>query len=149
SDQQGLVDFLILIAVLIAVYFQSRGSSGETQTFSFAPKRRPIPPQLRSMWWVRQTDRLGLIVLGVGAVILPIVITQPSRHLLYTTILVFALCGMSLTILTGWAGQLSLGQMAFAGIGALIAAAFERGMNFDIGWHQTRVLKGGIQSLGF
>ena len=29
--------------------------------------------------------------------------------------LVFALAGLSLTILTGWAGQLSLGQMAFAG----------------------------------
>ena len=31
----------------------------------------------------------------------------------------FAICALSLTVLTGWAGQLSLGQMAFAGIGAL------------------------------
>ena len=75
-------------------------------------------------------------------------VTQPSRHLLYTTILVFALCGMSLTILTGWAGQLSLGQMAFAGIGALLAAAFRRGINIDIGWRDTRLIHGGLEAAG-
>ena len=98
---------------------------------------------------MRNLDRGALLLLGIAAVALPLVVTQPSRHLLYTTILVFALCGLSLTILTGWAGQLSLGQMAFAGIGALIAAALNRGMTFDIGWHQTRVLRGGIEALGF
>ena len=36
-------------------------------------------------------------------------------------------------MLTGWAGQLSLGQMAFAGIGALTAAALTRGLELDLG----------------
>jgi ABC-type branched-subunit amino acid transport system permease subunit len=69
------------------------------------------------------------------------------RHLLYTTILVFALCGMSLTVLTGWAGQLSLGQMAFAGIGAMLTATFIRGLSLDIGRGDTRILKAGIEPL--
>ncbi len=86
-------------------------------------------------------------MLGIGAVILPIVVTQSSRHLLYTTILVFALCGMSLTVLTGWAGQLSLGQMAFAGIGAMLTATFIRGLSLNIGWGDTRILKAGIEPL--
>ncbi len=47
-DQAGLVDFLILIGILIAVYFQSRQGSGETQSFSFTPKRRPIPDRLEA-----------------------------------------------------------------------------------------------------
>jgi ABC-type branched-subunit amino acid transport system ATPase component/ABC-type branched-subunit amino acid transport system permease subunit len=98
---------------------------------------------------VRQVDRAGLVVLAFGAVILPLVVTQSSRHLLYTTVLVFALCGLSLTVLTGWAGQLSLGQMAFAGIGALLAAGFERGINVDIGWGDTRILRAGIEPLPF
>ena len=37
----------------------------------------------------------------------------------------------SLTVLTGWAGQLSLGQMAFAGIGAFTGAALTRGLEID------------------
>ena len=35
----------------------------------------------------------------------------------------FAICAVSVVVLTGWGGQLSLGQMAFAGLGALTAAA--------------------------
>jgi ABC-type branched-subunit amino acid transport system ATPase component/ABC-type branched-subunit amino acid transport system permease subunit len=148
-DQPGLMDFLVLLGVLVAVYFQSRQPARETQSVSFVPKRRPVPERLREIWWVRNLDRAGLIALGVVAVILPLVITQPSRHLLYTTILAFALCGMSLTILTGWLGQLSLGQMAFAGIGAFLAAGLVRGINFDIGWGHTRLLSAGIKPLPF
>jgi ABC-type branched-subunit amino acid transport system ATPase component/ABC-type branched-subunit amino acid transport system permease subunit len=146
-DQPGLVDFLLLLGILVAVYFQSRSDSTETQSFAFTPKRRPIPARLRDVWWVRNLDRAALGVLGIGAVVLPLVVTEPSRHLLYTTILVFALCGLSLTMLTGWAGQLSLGQMAFAGLGAFMAAALHRGITIDIGWGSTRVVDAGLKPL--
>ena len=53
--------------------------------------------------------------------------------LLYALIVSFAVCALSLTVLTGWAGQLSLGQMAFAGIGGLLAAGFARGLDVDLG----------------
>jgi ABC-type branched-subunit amino acid transport system ATPase component/ABC-type branched-subunit amino acid transport system permease subunit len=84
---------------------------------------------------------LALAGLAIG-IALPFVFTESARHLLYTTVLGFALCAVSVTILTGWAGQLSLGQMAFAGIGALSAAALVRGVSVDIGWHSTRILQG-------
>jgi ABC-type branched-subunit amino acid transport system ATPase component/ABC-type branched-subunit amino acid transport system permease subunit len=35
-------------------------------------------------------------------------------------------------LLTGWAGQLSLGQFAFVGLGAILSAALVRGMTFDV-----------------
>jgi ABC-type branched-subunit amino acid transport system ATPase component/ABC-type branched-subunit amino acid transport system permease subunit len=148
-DQTGLVDFLLLLAVLVAVYVQSRAVGGETQTYSFAPKVQPVPERLRGLWWVRVVNSSGVLVLLAVAILLPVIVTQPSRQLLYTTILVFALCGTSLTILTGWGGQLSLGQMAFAGIGAFLTAGFERGVAINIGWHETRVLQAGIQPLAF
>ena len=123
------MDFLLLIVVLVAVFFQSRTREpGETQTFSFAPRVKPVPERLRSIWWVRQLDRAPLWIIVLGAVLVPLIITQPSRHLLYGTILAYAIIATSLNILTGWAGQLSLGQMAFAGIGAFLAAAFSRGI---------------------
>ena len=145
----GLTDFLLLIAVMIAVYWQSRQGRGETQSFAFGARAKPIPERLRQIWWIRQIDRLALVLLGIGAIILPLVITSPSKHLLYTSILGFALCGLSLTVLTGWSGQLSLGQMAFAGVGAFLTAGFMRGINVDIGWHENRVLHAGIEPLRF
>ncbi len=133
-DKPGLIDGLLLLAVLIAVALQSRSRGpAETQTFSFAPKVREIPDQLRDVWWVRRANVIVLGLLLAGAIALPLLVTAPSRHLLYATIACFAICGLSLTVLTGWAGQLSLGQMAFAGFGALVAAALTRGLHFDIG----------------
>ena len=61
-DKPGLIDGLLLVAVLIAVALQSRSRGpAETQTFSFAPKVREIPEQLRDVWWVK---RLNVVVLG-------------------------------------------------------------------------------------
>ena len=50
---------------------------------------------------------------------LPLVVTEASRHFLYSRVLIFALLALSLTVLTGWTGQLSLGQVAFLGLGAM------------------------------
>jgi ABC-type branched-subunit amino acid transport system ATPase component/ABC-type branched-subunit amino acid transport system permease subunit len=128
-DKPGLIDLFLLLAVLVAVAFQSRGREREeTQTFSFTPKVRAIPENLRDVWWVKRLNPLVLGVLVVVAILVPFVITAPSRQLLYALIGCFAICALSLTVLTGWAGQLSLGQMAFAGIGALLAAALTRGL---------------------
>ena len=63
--------------------------------------------------------------------------TQSAHQLTYSIILAFAICAVSVTVLTGWGGQLSLGQMAFAGIGALSGAAFSRGVTINIGWRST------------
>jgi ABC-type branched-subunit amino acid transport system permease subunit len=141
-DQPGLIDALLLAAVLIAALFQSRDRrSREPQTFAFAIKARPIPDRLRRIWWVRGLDKAGWLLLGLIGILLPLLVTLPSRQLLYATMLAFAICACSVTVLTGWAGQLSLGQMGFAGLGALTAAAFQRGISLDIGFGRTRIIK--------
>ena len=76
----------------------------------------------------------------MAAVLLPIVVSTPSRQITYATILAFGICAVSVAIITGWAGQLSLGQMAFAGIGAVAAASFQRGIQMDIGWGNSRLI---------
>jgi ABC-type branched-subunit amino acid transport system ATPase component/branched-subunit amino acid ABC-type transport system permease component len=131
-DQPGLIDALLFVTVLIAVAFQSRTRDEETQTFSFTPVVKEVPAQLREVWWVRRMRLVVGVLLVAVAVVVPLLVTSPSRHLLYAVIGCFAICGLSLTVLTGWAGQLSLGQMAFAGIGALTAAAFTRGLEWDV-----------------
>ena len=47
-----------------------------------------------------------------------------------TLILIYAMIGVSLVILTGWAGQISLGQYAIAGIGSAVAG----GLAANHGW---------------
>jgi ABC-type branched-subunit amino acid transport system ATPase component/ABC-type branched-subunit amino acid transport system permease subunit len=117
----GITDLLLFVAVFVAVIFAKR-ESGEEQVFAFSPRANPIPERLRSIWWARNIDKGGILLLGLLAVLLPVVVTAPSRQQLYTAVLAFAICASSLTVLTGWLGQLSLGQMAFAGLAALFAA---------------------------
>jgi ABC-type branched-subunit amino acid transport system ATPase component/ABC-type branched-subunit amino acid transport system permease subunit len=130
--QPGLVDALLLVVVLVAVTIQSRNDGPDSETaFSFAPRVEQIPERLKALFWVRHLDRVALLAVLASAVILPLVVTQPSRQALYAVITAYAVCALSLTVLTGWAGQLSLGQMAFAGVGAFTAAAFTRGLAVD------------------
>jgi ABC-type branched-subunit amino acid transport system ATPase component/branched-subunit amino acid ABC-type transport system permease component len=130
-DQPGLIDLLLLVAVLVAVALQARRERAEVSTWSFAPGRRPLPVALQSQWWARHLGALGGAVAFAGAALLPLLVTQPSRHLLYSTVVAFAVVTLSIVVITGWAGQLSLGQMAFAGMGALFAAALQRGLSIE------------------
>jgi ABC-type branched-subunit amino acid transport system ATPase component/ABC-type branched-subunit amino acid transport system permease subunit len=132
-SQGGLSDALMLVLIIVALFFTSRSGQAERGSFSFAPNIRPVPQRLREIWWARNIERITLAVLAVAAILVPLVVTLPSRQLLYTIILAYAICAVSVTILTGWAGQLSLGQMAFAGIGALTAALLARGMDLGFG----------------
>ena len=49
-----------------------------------------------------------------------------------TALIAFAVIGISLVVLTGWAGQISLGQMAIVGIGAAVSATFTSRWSIDL-----------------
>ena len=67
------------------------------------------------------------------ALLLPLVVSSPGRQFTYASVAVFALIGLSVVVITGWAGQLSLCQFAFVGLGAMVAAGLSaHGMGF--GW---------------
>ncbi|MFZ1683382.1 MAG: ABC transporter, partial [Candidatus Zixiibacteriota bacterium] len=136
----GLIDMLLLVVVLVAVGVLSRERSPGDAVFAFTPKVEAVPERLKTIFWVRNLDRLTLLVPLVFGAMVPLFVDRPSRLLLYASILAFAICALSMTVLTGWAGQLSLGQMAFAGIGALTAAAFTRGMEIDMSLGDTQLI---------
>ncbi|HEY5014598.1 MAG TPA: ATP-binding cassette domain-containing protein, partial [Acidimicrobiia bacterium] len=149
SNDSGLVQFVLFVVVLVLVARMRRADDAGAESFSFAPRVPPVPERLREIWWVRRMPQLLAAFALLVAVVLPLVVTQSSRHLTYATILAFAICVVSVTVLTGWGGQLSLGQMAFAGVGALSAAAFSRGVSVDIGWHSTRFVNARLHGVPF
>ncbi|HEX7521600.1 MAG TPA: ATP-binding cassette domain-containing protein [Acidimicrobiia bacterium] len=145
----GLVQFVLLIIVLVLVARMSRADDSGAESFSFAPRVPPIPERLREIWWVRRMPQLLAGLALVFAIVLPLIVRQSFHQQTYAMVLAFAVCAVSVTILTGWGGQLSLGQMAFAGIGALSGAAFVRGVSVDIGWRSTRVIQGRLPKVPF
>jgi ABC-type branched-subunit amino acid transport system ATPase component/ABC-type branched-subunit amino acid transport system permease subunit len=155
----GLSTLLVFVAVIVALYWQSRSNNDESP-LSFAPKIKPLPAHLQRVWWIRNMPRIAItsvLVLIVAFTMrhewvfeqidrfvwfwdMPPDRIRPSQFFLYSTIAAFAIVTASLTVITGWSGQVSLAQMAYAGIGALSAAAFNRGVELDIGFADTRLL---------
>ena len=78
---------------------------------SFRPLRSPPPRPITG-----SSFAAGAIVLVV-ALILPSLISAPQLSDV-TLGVIFAAIGLTLVVLTGWAGQISLAQFSFVGIGA-------------------------------
>ena len=65
--------------------------------------------------------------IGLGAVVVAGLIGLPylvgyEQQILSSVVVIYAIVAVSLVILTGWAGQISLGQWGFAGVGAAVAS---------------------------
>ncbi len=138
--QGGTVDGILFIVALVASWLIARNQDrDEDASFSFAPRSKPIPERLRSIWWVRALPRLVGALGLVAAIALPMLVTLPSRQFLYARVIVIALIALSLVVLTGWSGQVSLGQAAFAGVGGFGYAALVNGHPLGIGYGAAHV----------
>ena len=119
TANQQLVLFIVLLVVLVirARALRKDSRSGERSTWQHgATTARATVDALR-----HRVSVSGTWVAVVGAVALPLVLSVGNNYL-FSQVCIYAVIALSLTILTGWAGQVSLGQFALAAVGALVAA---------------------------
>jgi ABC-type branched-subunit amino acid transport system ATPase component/ABC-type branched-subunit amino acid transport system permease subunit len=130
----GAFNAFLLVAVLALVLALTRGRTraGDT-SIAIGVRSTPIPESLAGLRWVRRAPAAGMVLLLAIALLIPLVVEKPSQLLVWTEVLVVAIAAISLTLLTGWAGQLSLGHFAFAGVGGLAMLAFTRGQSMGLG----------------
>lgn len=115
---------LVVIAVVLLVQRERRTRADDDAASAWRATRelRPIPEVMRSLpavraWRNRLAFLVALVMLG-----LPWVLSSAQTSVASVGVLE-AIAGLSLLVLTGWAGQVSLGQFAFAAVGAWAAAA--------------------------
>ncbi len=135
TGRSALVDPILFVVIIVALLVQSSKTGtredAEASSWQAARQVRPVPRELRRLPEVVWGRRL--VELGGAAVLfaLPLVATEGQLNLLGVVIL-FAIVGISLVVLTGWAGQVSLGQVAFFGIGAGVAGYLSAGRGWDM-----------------
>jgi ABC-type branched-subunit amino acid transport system ATPase component/ABC-type branched-subunit amino acid transport system permease subunit len=118
----GVVDLVLFVGVLALLLLRRDvGATGEEAGFGDDPP--VVPARLREHPRVRRIRFAALTGGAAAAVALPLVLTSSSDLFLLARIPVYAIIGISVVVLTGWSGQLSLAQMSFAGVGALGTAA--------------------------
>ena len=127
----SVTELMIFLGVLALLVVRGGGEEAETGLEQLGSLVRPLPTKLRQISWIRNAGLwLGLVGILVAA-LAPIVLSSASQTFELGRVLVFGIIGLSIAMLTGWAGQLSLGQFAFVGLGAMTTVFLhDRGMPF-------------------
>ena len=112
-----------LVVVIIVALIAQRKSLGRvdpaSSSWSAVQEIRPVPNELRRLPEVRWAFGGAAALLLAVLFALPFLLSAPKTSLA-SVIFIYAMVGVSLVMLTGWGGNVSLGQWAMAGVGALI-----------------------------
>ncbi|HWG94097.1 MAG TPA: ABC transporter permease [Mycobacteriales bacterium] len=117
---QAVVLPVVLAALLLQRRAFSRAKEQADASYRAVHEPRAVPAVLRPLREVVLARRAVAVVVAAVAVGLPFLVGPLYRNDA-SLVLVYALLGLSLVVLTGWAGQISLGQVGFLGIGAAVA----------------------------
>lgn len=124
---------VVLLGLLFRKTGQSRTEHDTAASWQAADEVRPVPSELRRVPEVAALKWGGLVVIALLAFRLPNFGFIGTGELIKASaVVVFAIVGISIIMLTGWAGQVSLGQMAFVGFGAAVGALATREWHIDL-----------------
>lgn len=125
TGRSGLTDLVLFVVILGTLLYRGEASrrtvAAEESSWAIADPVRPLPPDVANhpRW---KTVTAVTTTAGIVSVLLaPRVLTISGTHFLATVLLV-AVVAVSLTVLTGWAGQMSIGQWGLAGVGGVFGA---------------------------
>ena len=126
TDDVALVPVLLFLALSITLLAQGRrqGRSevGNAVSWSAADEQRAVPRELRAIPSVRWSRRV-LVGLGLAALVLVPYLFSTSVTITMSVLYLSAIVTISIVILTGWGGQVSLAQVAFQAVGAIVGGA--------------------------
>jgi branched-chain amino acid transport system permease protein len=115
NTYRQMISFVVLILVLM---FRPAGLFGERSALSMDPGFGGFFASGRGFripkWW--------LVGIAVAATLAPLVLDDPYLYRVFTVALIFSILAMSLTLVAGHAGQISLGHAGFFGVGAYTSA---------------------------
>ncbi len=126
----NLVGLFVLVLVLVLV--RGRAEAGDEQAWALSPKIRALHADLARHWATRTARWLGsgfLVVLGLA---MPYFIDAKSDYMRFSQVLLMFIVALSATVLTGWAGQLSLGQFGFVALGAAMTAYYAQALSYPV-----------------
>jgi ABC-type branched-subunit amino acid transport system ATPase component/branched-subunit amino acid ABC-type transport system permease component len=137
SGNTIVVDAVMFFVIIAALLLQrrrrlSRAEDAGISTWSAVREVRPIPRELARVPLVRR-GVVAVSAIGVAALLFVPLKMAPGTVSLIGVGLIFTMVIVSLVVLTGWAGQISLGHLAFVAFGAAVAGTLaQHGVEFFV-----------------
>lgn len=125
TGRSGLTDVVLFGVILVALLARGerrrRTVASEESSWQVADPVRPLPSEIaRDPRWRFFTGAVIALVIP-AVIVLPLYLSVSATQFV-ATILFVAVVAVTLTVLTGWAGQMSIGQWALAGVGGVFGA---------------------------
>jgi branched-chain amino acid transport system permease protein len=112
---------VVFAAIVVRQLLANRTDREAESSLALAGSVRDLPTSLRDLTEVRVGTPVAALAAFAAACTLPLWM-GPGELIRGSGLLVLAIVGCSVVVLTGWSGQVSLGQMSFAAVGATVAA---------------------------
>lgn len=122
---------VMFVVLLVQRAATTRRDNDDASSWQGASETRPLSAEARSHPTIA-TLRWLLISLLAAAVVLVPVLLRVDYVIKASALLAFTIIGASLVVLTGWSGQLSLGQMGIVAVGAATSATCTYRWNVDL-----------------
>jgi branched-chain amino acid transport system permease protein len=124
SDVEAALPYLALFVLLVVFGSRLKETGASARRLAVARISHGASVTRHAIWKVGRLRVDRNLVAGSGGVVLallvPLAIPGPRLYEL-TAGFVYALIALTLVVLTGWAGQISLAQFSFVGVGAFTA----------------------------
>jgi ABC-type branched-subunit amino acid transport system permease subunit len=118
-------ELLVFGIVMIVLLFKPNGLFGQREEtedkVAFIPVLRSLPPRVRETPYAAWTGRAGTVLALLLALATSLATGSRTNGVL-VDVVVYAILGVSLTVLMGYTGQISLGHWALVGFGAFLTA---------------------------
>lgn len=108
-------------AIVVRQLFAHHADREVETTLSLAGSVHELPTAARDLTEVKVARPAGTLVAFAFACTLPLWM-GPGELIRVSALVALAVVGCSIVVLTGWSGQVSLGQMSFAAVGGVIGA---------------------------
>ena len=139
EDTAALIDPALFVIVVVVLLFQRRacgraevqteGSWVEAASVKKVPRKLASLPEVQWGGWLAKLAMIALLVW------LPLALGDSDIHFA-SAVMIYGIIAVSMVILTGWSGEISLGQMGFVAIGAAAGAV----VNVHYQWDLTLTL---------
>ena len=128
---EPVVALVAIGALLLRRKDVTRAATDGASSWSASDEVRPVPPELRRLPEVRAVRWGAGILVGAGLLVLPHLV-DTATSLKISVVFVYALVSVSVVVVTGWAGLVSLAQIAFMAVGAAVGALATNEWDLDI-----------------